>query len=162
MDIKVVSRKKTYIVLPAPTAKISLESRLPHPTNGTSIYGVLPPIFKARSQLFEGGDIVLRYGRHAGDRYSKNGFGFRHIWIRRFHTITEEPLAMTAVQELVASIIRPGASIFWEMGTKAAVFCNRNGEVIVEERGTPGSHFYSVVTAIKPPVHPHGALISVL
>jgi hypothetical protein len=161
MDDKVVTRRKKYVFTP-PKATWTLETRLSHPANGTLVYGVLPPIRKVGALILEGGDIVLRYGKHIGDRHSKTGFGFKHIWTRRFHTILDEKAAMTAVSHLVASIVRPGALIYWETGEKCAVFCNANGEVIVEERGRPGSRFYSVVTAIKPPVNAQGSLMGTL
>lgn len=111
MDIKVAKRRKKYVFVPSPTAAWTLETRVPHPTNGTSVYGIFPQVLKAGVQLFEGGDIVLRYGRHAGNAFSKNGFGFRHIWIRRFPNIADEKTAMDAVQQLVSRIIGPGAAI---------------------------------------------------
>jgi hypothetical protein len=109
-----------------------------------------------------GGDIVLRYGKHVGNEFSQNGFGFVHIWARRFFSISDHASAMTAVTEFVAGIIRPGTLIYWEEGSRAAIFCSKNGEVIVEERGEPGSLFYSVVTAIKQPVKPKGSRLGAL
>ena len=63
---------------------------------------------------------------------------------------------------LVASIIQPGTQIYYEHGDRAAIFCNANGEVIVEERGAPGDPFYSVVTAIRHPVQPKGSRVGAL
>ena len=69
---------------------------------------------------------------------------------------------MIAVTEFVAGIIRPGTIVYWEDGTRAAIFCSTNGQVIVEERGNFDNPFYSVITAIKQPVKPKGSRLGAL
>ena len=162
MDEPIVTRKKKWEYVPPPETRWHLEQPLKHPDTGSEIFGVLPPVIHAQNTIFAGGDIVLRYGKHVGNRHSQNGFGFRHIWSRRFYSIADHDSAMVAVTEFVASIIQPGTRIYWEEGIRVAVFCGVNGEVIVEERGDPGSQFYSVVTAIKHPVSPKGSLLGTL
>lgn len=162
MEEKIIVRKKKWVYAPPASQTWHLEQRLDHPTNGSKIYGTLPPVIHAGQTLFVGGDIVLRYGKHTGGPFSPNGFGFQHIWARRFSGIADHDSAMVAVTEFVASIIRPGTQIYWETGARTALFCGINGEAIVEERGPPDAPFYSVVTAIKHPVQPKGSLLGAL
>ena len=159
---KIVQRKVKWSYTPPPESKWHLEARLQHPSNGSTCYGILPPVVHDNVTIFAGGEIVLRYGKHRGNQFSHDGFGFVHIWTRRFSHITDHDSAMTAVSQFVASIIHPGSAIYWEEGAKVAVFCNANGEVIIEERGAPDAPFYSVVTAIKQPVKPQGSRLGAL
>jgi hypothetical protein len=160
MEDAIVRRKWKYT--PIPATRWSVESRLLHPSNGTACFCAMPEVVHAGKTIFTGGDIVLRYGRHTGNRFSQNGFGFRHIWARRFHHVTAHDEAMDAVCEFVAGILRPGAHLYWEAGRRVAIFCNANGEVIVEERGTAQRPFYSIVTAIRHPVKPKGSRLGAL
>lgn len=162
MDEPIVTRKKKWTFIPPAESSWHLEQPLKHPHTGSETYGVLPPVVHAGSTIFAGGDIVLRYGKHVGNRFSTNGFGFRHIWARRFWVIEDHDSAMTAVREFVASIIRPGTQIYWEEGLRVAIFCGVNGEAVVEERGPTESPFYSVVTAMKHPVKPKGSRLGAL
>jgi len=109
---------------------------------------VFPDCYLRNTELFSSGPIVLRYGRHLGPN---RGFGFEHIWKEHGGAYPDHDEAMEKVEARVREVIRPGAEIFYEAGSRAAIFSSIRGMAIVERKpdGNNAS-IYSVVTVYKP------------
>lgn len=122
---------------------------IPHPTNGTCYFGVIPEK-TVRGILVPGAPIVLKLGRHSG----RGGFGVRHIWARherellsRGHTCIDD------VPKYVADIVRPGSPIFCEFQQiremRVTVVRTSTGVAVLEHKAIGEDRHYSVVTAFS-------------
>ena len=89
---------------------------------------------------FPAGPIVLKYGKHLG---GSRGYGFQHIWREHYPRIADHDVAQNVIIGYVSSILVTNAPIYYEAGSRVAVFKASAGQVIVELRGAE----YSVVTA---------------
>lgn len=122
------------------------DTLVPHPTNGTFVFGKV--IEKTMKGVFiPGGPILLKVGKHGG----RGGFGVRHIWARHRAELVIRGYTMeTDVSSYVADIVRPGAPVFCEFAhirdVRVAVVRTRIGVAILEHKHAGEPH-YSVVTA---------------
>ena len=119
------------------------DERLPHPDSAMPVFGHFPELGVKNGPLFPSGEIVLAYGHHLGPN---RGFGFQHIWVEHFRRMEEHDAALERISRFVAGILRPRTPIYYELGSRAAIFRGSAGQVIVELRDGPNP-FYSVVTA---------------
>ncbi len=123
---------------------------LPHPTNGTKCFGVVPNA-KSSHIVIPNGPIFLPYGKHYGPNH---GFGVVHIWEEHWKYIAPlGHLSLADVPAFVSSIIQTGAPLHLQADrrmykTRLQVVAGIRGVAILEER-TDGENniFYSVVTA---------------
>lgn len=124
---------------------------IPHPSGGF-IFGSIPRIDN-KSYTIEGGEIILRAGRHS---FANRGFGVRHIWAE--HQLELIRLGFTTIDQVpgfVASIILIGTPIYCEFNDSAGkhrlcVLRSSIGQAIVQpiyDRHGTTVERYSVVTA---------------
>jgi hypothetical protein len=136
------------------------EQNLICPFGKTEVFARVPAINVRGGISFPAGEVFLRYGDHFG---YNSGFGFQHIWREHFHHITDHDLAMEAVRQSVADVLRPTTKIFYEAERerRASVHRLHVGIVIIELRTSPTTH-YSVITGGFNPGKTKGSLIGAL
>lgn len=125
--------------------------RIPHPTNGTYVYGYVPEK-KSKSFIIPAGPVLLKRGRDT----TYGGFGARHIWGRHERELRQRGCKEAAdVPLFVASIVCPGSQIhceFEEMTRlKVTVVRDRLGSVVLQYNEDAQMPHYSVVTAFTNP-----------
>lgn len=120
-------------------------SLVPHPSNGTHIFGHIETA-KVRGITIPPGAIYLRRGI---DRK----FGLRHIWWKHAADLIRAGfLDETKVPAYVAAIVRPGSPVHFEGGrpdarTRVTIIRSSKGIAVLEFDEAPDCGFYHVITA---------------
>lgn len=125
--------------------------RVPHPTNGTEVFGEMPTIDKSGIFL-PGGLIHLVEGEHFGPN---RGYGVAHIiaehdgQIARRHRDLAPMSAHDRARHYVAQILLRRAQIFVEHDKprRPVVIHTAKGGVILELRNNDDVSWYSIVSA---------------
>lgn len=120
----------------------SPSSLLAHPSGAGPLFATVPDIVMGRLAM-PGGPVYLPYGRR--------NFGALHIWDRHAAEMARKGFhAFTDVPAFVARVVRPGAPLHFEGGSRderLAVVQSVSGTAILQLVQRPGQdHHYSVVT----------------